>query len=136
MNKISHQQTFNTVVEHLRKQGKKATTENDGCCYRTPDGLKCAAGILIPDSEYNHEFEGYSVYITPESRTLSLAGEFIEKLGHDIALVSCLQRVHDVYESDRWEEKFKAIADVFGLYYERPQKNEAQLEVSTSSQVS
>lgn len=34
----------------------------DGSCvYRGPNGEKCAAGVNIPDSEYNPQFEGKSI---------------------------------------------------------------------------
>jgi len=49
---------FYFVIAHLRAQNKRAANENGSCFYRTPEGLKCAAGCLITDEEYNPEFEG------------------------------------------------------------------------------
>jgi hypothetical protein len=51
---------FYFVIAHLRAQGVQAKNEIGSCSYRTPEGLKCAAGCLIPDDEYNPEFEGSS----------------------------------------------------------------------------
>lgn len=51
-------EVFYFVIAHLRAQGVQAKTEQGSCRYRTPEGLKCAAGCLIPDAKYNPEFEG------------------------------------------------------------------------------
>ena len=51
-------EVFYHVIAHLRAQGVQAKNEQGSCRYRTPEGLKCAAGCLIPDAEYNPEFEG------------------------------------------------------------------------------
>lgn len=51
-------EVFYFVIDHLRKQGVQARNEAGSCRYRTPEGLKCAAGCLIPDDQYNSEFEG------------------------------------------------------------------------------
>jgi hypothetical protein len=50
------QEIFNIVSAHLLNQGQKSVS-NGICMYRGPNGLKCAAGCLIPDEEYNPEFE-------------------------------------------------------------------------------
>jgi hypothetical protein len=51
---------FYFVIAHLRAQNKRAQDEKGSCFYRTPEGLKRAAGCLITDEEYSPEFEGYS----------------------------------------------------------------------------
>lgn len=51
-------EVFETVKQHLLEQ--MAISENiDGsyCAYRSPDGLKCAAGCLIDDEHYSKDFE-------------------------------------------------------------------------------
>lgn len=105
------QETFDTVVAHLRKQGAKA--EKDGFCkYRTPEGLKCAAGCLIPDSDYKEEFEGLNV--GPNGQ-LTEIGVLIKNLGHDIDLVRRLQYIHDNIPMKYWEEEFESLAKKHGL---------------------
>jgi hypothetical protein len=37
----SSQEVFDTVVNHLRAQGKQALNAKGVCAYRTPDGLVC-----------------------------------------------------------------------------------------------
>ena len=53
----SAQEVFDLVVEHLFKQGRPAYDGNQGCRYRTHDGLRCAVGVLIPDDLYDPAFE-------------------------------------------------------------------------------
>jgi len=38
------------MVEAIGKQGRPSVGDKDRCLYRGPDGLKCAAGHVIPDS--------------------------------------------------------------------------------------
>lgn len=57
----SKQEIFDTVVNHLHKQGKPAEVGNT-CRYRTEDGLMCAVGCLIPDDKYKPEMEGHVAY--------------------------------------------------------------------------
>lgn len=49
---------FYSVIAHLRAQNKRAVNTTGTCFYRTPEGLKCAAGYLIRDEEYDSSFEG------------------------------------------------------------------------------
>lgn len=115
------QETFDIVVAHARKQGCKSM---DGgiCLYRGPNGLKCWAGILIPDEEYVPEMEHMSI------SQIGLARTCILNQGHDIALVEELQRCHDDFREDggpldlcrdlaNWEKGFALVADKWGLQY-------------------
>lgn len=63
------QSTFDTVVTHLRKQGRRSADMLSGsmCKYREKADdktmLKCAAGCLIPDECYRPIFEGFTILI-------------------------------------------------------------------------
>lgn len=57
---FTYQQVFDFVLNHLYVQGEKAA-DTQGCRYRTPSGLSCAVGCLIPDHEYSYTYEGSSV---------------------------------------------------------------------------
>lgn len=125
MSKIPLQVTYDTVVEHLRKQGCKAYDKSApvlSCVYRTIDGRKCAAGCLIPDSLYQEEFEGMPVTIFTDNgiEEASLAGECIASLGHDLKLVRKLQRIHDNDQEDNWESMWEAVAKDCELTYTPP----------------
>lgn len=55
---FDRQEAFDTMVNHLRKQGKPALKNGDWCAYRGAEGTKCAVGVLIPDEAYDLGFEG------------------------------------------------------------------------------
>jgi len=59
---FDRQKVFDTMLKHLREQQVPATTEFGSCRYRTPGGLKCAVGILIPDEIYQPKFEDGSCF--------------------------------------------------------------------------
>lgn len=54
------QSIFNQVIEGLASQNWRQS-KNSRCAYRGSNGLKCAAGWLIPDSEYRESMEDLSV---------------------------------------------------------------------------
>ncbi len=54
----SPQAVFDKIVAHLRQQEELSTTQRAGCAYRGVEGRSCAAGCLIPDSEYSESMEG------------------------------------------------------------------------------
>ena len=114
----TQQETFNTVVNALRKQGCKSSQVNepDNCLYHGPSGLKCAAGHLIPDEEYNENFEGTPL-LDGLSEKPTIVGNIIRRLGHDIHLVQKLQIIHDNDEVEKWEAAFARLADKFNLVY-------------------
>jgi hypothetical protein len=114
------QETFDTVVGHLRKQGRKAVGPYaKGCRYRTSEGLKCAAGVLIPDDEYTRHMEGSPVAVYTDGNKTP-AYRCMERHGHDVTLVTELQQIHDCRDPGDWESDFRALASRFGLTYSPP----------------
>ena len=96
------QEAFETMVRHLRKQGKRSENANGTCLYRGPDGLRCAVGCLIPDDQYKRSLEGKAVgFITKNVPALS-----------DIepGILSEMQSIHDDCDVSQWEEGFKGVA--------------------------
>lgn len=96
---FSEQETFNFVVRHLIRQGRAATYMRQ-CMYRTPEGLKCAIGCLIPDDKYCPSMEGtgaeslrliYSDVLPPVRATL-LHGMQRAHDQHDISIPVGLSR--------------------------------------------
>jgi hypothetical protein len=56
------QEIFNIVSAHLLTQIKRSikrlnSSYFSACAYRGNEGLKCAAGVLIPDDQYEPEME-------------------------------------------------------------------------------
>jgi hypothetical protein len=66
LSEMTQQQIYDTVVAGLAEQGFKQSRKllssapgvSTTCAYRGDNGLKCAAGHIIPDSEYKPGMEG------------------------------------------------------------------------------
>lgn len=58
---MDRQDIFKRVVRNLRAQGRRAVKVDkigkERCCYRAPDGCKCAIGGLIPDELYDPQMD-------------------------------------------------------------------------------
>lgn len=119
---MTPQEIFDTVVAHLRRQGRRAVTGvYNGCAYRTSDGLRCAVGCLISDELYKPEMEGVAVG--------NLVEDFPDLPGwmrEHADLLSELQGFHDNPTS--WaeqgfsplgEKRLERLADRWNLHYVR-----------------
>lgn len=102
---MTNQESFTTVVLHLRKQGRRAH-DHHNCRYRAPDGCKCAIGALIPDDQYTPELEGRNVLALINLPALQGLNPF---------LLYNLQNLHDVYDPKAWEKRFEDLAEKFKL---------------------
>ena len=100
---MNRQEVFNTVKEHLLRQGTRSIWHysSSTCLYRGPEGRKCAIGCLIPDEYYQPSMEGIAID--------SFRGEFDYVLSYlgvncddDIEFLQDLQNVHDSYHPDDW----------------------------------
>ena len=116
---MTKQEIFDTVVTHLRKQAVRSMRGPD-CVYRSPDGLKCAVGCLIPDSEYKSNWEGYTVLSISEAPENKDFQSYLKsKVGLDnMKLLQALQRAHDnesFAPGHTWEDRFERIAEDFEL---------------------
>lgn len=112
------QQLYNRVRDHLLRQLERARVydeESGGhrCVYRSPDGLKCAVGCLIPDELYDPAIEGvliqYGDYeMRPVERKLfKLLGDPPDAV---VRLLRDLQSTHDGVDVGLWKEKLREIA--------------------------
>jgi hypothetical protein len=108
------QEVFDRIARHLLRQGQKSKkADSNACLYRGPEGLKCAVGILIPDTLYSEKLEDRMV-------TDSRVWEALEKAGivrsRDMeALLVCLQVVHDSYRPVNWRAELREVAERFDL---------------------
>lgn len=91
---LTKQEIFNKVRDHLLKQGKRAMRGSRGCAYRTPTGLKCAAGCLILDEFYRPEFEGLLAQSEAVKNALIESGVNTNN-ETTLSLVQRLQDIHD-----------------------------------------
>ena len=110
------QQQFNEVYIHLMTQMKKSVSE-DGkyCLYRGDDGLKCAAGVMIPDEKYTTDMECIPWICICES-SKEAEGWLDKELGME------LQRIHDCLPVYDWDSDLTNLATKLGL--EVPVKDE------------
>lgn len=130
---MTEQEIFDTVLTHLREQGKASTNRSGGCRYRGEGGTTCAVGCLIPDELYDPLIEGLSVVgiieiDVPEYRQdqtqelLPILARIKNHIGAEHLPLLCeLQDAHDMdlFNSDlaAWEEEMHRIARAFRLKY-------------------
>lgn len=101
---------FTKIVNHLRKQNTKSSNKRGDCLYRGPNGLKCAAGCLIPDELYTKSLEGNNVYDLRFQKIWDVLG-YSERT---ISMVSDMQYIHDMYDVGDWESEFANVAKEYG----------------------
>lgn len=104
---MTDQEIFDAVVTHARKQQARSVSHHGDCCYRGNNGLRCFAGCLIADEDYDPSMEGSNCMLLPP----------IIKLTQNTGLVRSLQTIHDKYGVEYWESRFKALAIANGLEY-------------------
>lgn len=115
---MNKQEIFNTVVTHLRKQNRQALSGNR-CCYKTPDGDKCAVGCLIPDEHFYPEMNDAGV-VSALMWSIDFPIQLHWMRSHE-SLLKDLQKLHDCKLPDYWEEEFTNLAICYGLTV--PEKN-------------
>lgn len=121
---LDRQETFDRVLDHLRKQGEPAVNNMGFCRYRTEDGRKCAIGALIPDELYQAGIENH----TAEAPIVidKIPGAAVWEDG---AYLKALQKIHDEAERDGGSEEFlsfveeyaRRFADEHELEYDAPE---------------
>jgi hypothetical protein len=106
---MREQEVFDTIAVGLMKQGKPSKRRGD-CLYRGPDGLKCAAGILLPDEFYSEDFEHVGWIDLIVKRHVSAV---------HADLILAAQRIHDADYPEGWLDgsygKFKLLAELLDL---------------------
>lgn len=101
------QEVFDQVVEHLLNQNKRSFLSRRGCLYRF-ENLKCAAGCLIADEEYNEKFENNNW------NSLIKYG-LVNDNHHD--LIRSLQIIHDDFEVYQWKKELIELAKTENLKF-------------------
>jgi hypothetical protein len=115
MRKKTKQETFDAVVSGLIEQGGPSAGENDcgpTCFYRGKDGRKCAVGLLVPDDEYQEEWENQAVGAGLD------VDDWLYDNGYDILFCGRLQDAHDIPvfngedDDEGWLEEFIVMVDM------------------------
>ena len=134
---MTPQEVFDKVARHLLTQNERSTISepiNDQirgmhirtwCAYRSPRGLKCAVGCIIPDDVYTPDIEGDSIRVLIDraagasSRNgFSLTDKqtaFFRDIQDSRHLLSKLQSMHDVEDPSTWRRSLSTIARNFNL---------------------
>lgn len=94
---MTRQEMFDTAVRGVISQGAPSVDRFGGCLYRGPNGLRCAAGWLIPDDKYSPELESKTVD--------ALEGIFPEL---QLEFLGALQCAHDYSSLDPSTDDFVA----------------------------
>lgn len=105
----TEQEVFDQVARHLLTQGEKCGTDVGGwdteeTCFYRHNGLKCAAGCLIADDEYDASLEGNSW----EQLALD-ADDTLVPVEH-YSMISDLQLIHDNHSPEEWIFKLASLA--------------------------
>jgi hypothetical protein len=117
---LSAQELFDTVATALLKQGRPSmqTGNRSACMYRGPDDCKCAIGHLIPDEEYNSEYEFKSIAEVLQNFPIPITSE---KIGGHGRLTRALQMAHDdaafsgLPWLSSWKGRMATLASAEGL---------------------
>ena len=114
---MTSKEVFNHVKNHLLTQGVRSLlsyreSKAVGCAYRdNGKQLKCAAGCLISDQEYDSSIEGNTW------TTLVNSGKVPSE--HSM-LIDELQRIHDVSSPEDWESELNSLEEkINSEYYEK-----------------
>lgn len=101
-NPTNKNEVFDFVLKNIIKQGGPSldifTWE---CMYRGSNGRKCAVGILIPDEDFDPNFEGLKPWIDmthietpiPENRLILI--NYLKSKNYDLKFLRDLQLIHD-----------------------------------------
>ncbi|WKV20533.1 hypothetical protein 16Q_140 [Pseudomonas phage 16Q] len=111
LSQATEQEVFDQVVSHMLTQGERSEGD-DGCVYRGPNGLKCAAGCLISDEEYNSDMDN-----NPEGTSWQDLAARDEVPSKHLALISRLQGIHDGIGTQYWPVMLQEEACQLGLKF-------------------
>jgi hypothetical protein len=120
---LDRQDTFDRVLEHLRKQREPAMRGVVGLCAYRDGPRKCAIGALIPDEKYGDLLEGLGAGAPSVLNAIPGAGP------EDADFLRALQKIHDrpvqEYSTDFMggvEDLAKAFAQEHSLEYDPPEE--------------
>lgn len=107
--KATKQEIFDQVAKHMLTQMQKSIRKKGSRtygAYRGLNGLKCAAGCLIADEEYNPEFEKY---------TWNSLADWEYVPDSEYVLIQRLQDIHEEKNPKNWKKCLKNLCDYYFL---------------------
>jgi len=123
----TEQEIINQVSENLVRQNEKCVDENGLCVFRGKNNMKCAAGHLISDKEFDNliQIDG----ISNNSGWLALICKGVAPKKHG-RLIICLQQIHDTSPKERWGENFKRMKEFYPFLPDEEKKLRDNLNYS------
>lgn len=136
LNVLTKQDVFDLTVIALRIQRRQsmgkfktaAGNMEEVCMYRSPEGLRCAAGHHIRDDEYDRKMENLTSKMLLQSKLAS--DSLKERLAPHKNLIFELQKIHDnattTEDSERlkeWEYEWQKLAANENLKYTPPENS-------------
>jgi len=109
---MNRQEIFDKISKHLLTQNLRSANGRR-CYYRSPEGLKCALGALIPDEKYDQKLEGQSAYSVEVLKAIGLGKTSRE----DKDFLRKLQEIHDHSEPDEWAWRLRMFAERYNLIF-------------------
>lgn len=107
---MNRQDIFNKVANHLLKQKERSLREgSDSCAYRGSNGLRCAIGCLIDDSNYSPNLEGLGAGHDSVCEAIARSQQTTLE-PDDWVFLHDLQRIHDAEHVGNWGEELKRFA--------------------------
>lgn len=88
------EEVFEYIRNHLLTQNSRSADIDGTCVYKNEQGLKCAAGCLIPDEKYHPKIEG--------TKWCKLVGIGYVPKAH-VKLIQEMQYIHDDNDPITWE---------------------------------
>jgi hypothetical protein len=122
---MTNQEMYDRVARHLLTQQARAVvpvtpgrlgidgnvlSSVESCRYRTPSGLKCAIGCLIPDDKYQESMEGAGIGSRP-----AIAAAIGIRGAEQLMLAAKLQVIHDSWLVESWAARLKMLAEEYRL---------------------
>lgn len=117
---IDKQEIFDKAWDHFITNKSPRAIEAGSCCYRTPEGKKCAIGIFIPDDLYYEEvakYEGQVFKVLPTHIKERIFPDY-DPAEDTLFLIDLQHFCHDRGENEHMEfriHNFKIIAKNHGL---------------------
>ena len=109
------QEIFDFVVNHLLTQKEQSISSKNNCYYKIEKDnkvLKCSAGCLIPDEDYELSIEG-EIW-----KSYSLGKNFPQIIDSDKdGIINELQTIHDSFNVSQWNEQLRILAEKENLKF-------------------
>lgn len=104
------EEVFEYIRHHLLTQMQQSKNDKGACFYKNEQGLKCAAGCLIPDDMYNSNFEYKSWGSLVRQKSVP---------EDHIGLIQRMQYMHDETPVSEWKhalDDLEGELDAFDKY--------------------